>query len=457
MRFLPLTLFACILHGTSLTQTFIDPQLGSDSATGTAQDPLRTVTHALATGAADLRLRPGTYSEASGEVFPWTTQQFPVELRGTDPIDLPRIVVSTDDVAIISLTPAAVVDRLTLRDLEFEGNGTDSWAELLRPGTIRIERCRARNFRFGAGNPNFHFGQSRVLIEDSTVEDVAGEVVAVQGQASAVNLGSARIVRSTLRDCHTPVLIAGVYFDYPSSEIEDSLMVRCGPSRLAKIRRSTIVDATSYGTEEGRIEDCIVVGSHLGDLGPGTSALQCFIGDGSGPLSGDPRFVDPGAGDYRLRADSPCVDVALVSHQTDLLGRMRSVDGDLDLVPARDLGALELQLLDRPLGAQKTLPLGQPYDLEVRGPRSAWYQLLFSRMGTAPASTTPFGSLLLDNPTRIGLHQLSNSGDHTVSVPMAPNPALIGSELGFQVLLRSPQAPAGGALSNGLELTVAAQ
>jgi hypothetical protein len=61
-----------------------------------------------------------------------------------------------------------------------------------------------------------------------------------------------------------------------------------------------------------------------------------------GNISLDPAFLDPVAGDFALRPDSPCVDKALPgSRLDDTAGGPRLVDGDMDTSPRQDLGAYE--------------------------------------------------------------------------------------------------------------------
>jgi hypothetical protein len=63
----------------------------------------------------------------------------------------------------------------------------------------------------------------------------------------------------------------------------------------------------------------------------------------------DPLFVDPGAGNYRLRADSPLIDAGTPGglgsseSQTDADRNPRLLDGNGDCGPVRDMGAFEFQ------------------------------------------------------------------------------------------------------------------
>ncbi len=67
------------------------------------------------------------------------------------------------------------------------------------------------------------------------------------------------------------------------------------------------------------------------------------ITPGPGSLSTDALFVSVAAGDYRLRAGSPCVDTGAneVSLPLDLAGFPRPIDGNKDGIPTVDLGAHE--------------------------------------------------------------------------------------------------------------------
>ncbi len=67
----------------------------------------------------------------------------------------------------------------------------------------------------------------------------------------------------------------------------------------------------------------------------------------SGYINDDPLFVNPAGGDYRLQADSPCIDSGsnelALGIPTDLDGNTRIMDGDSDRVSTVDMGAYEFQ------------------------------------------------------------------------------------------------------------------
>ena len=99
----------------------------------------------------------------------------------------------------------------------------------------------------------------------------------------------------------------------------------------------------------GTVTNCISWGNG-GDLGSrgagGLSITYSDIEDGDlgyGNICSDPLFVDPVAGDYRLRVGSPCIDAGNnnVAPSTDLDRNNRPIDGDGDGIAIVDMGAFE--------------------------------------------------------------------------------------------------------------------
>ena len=111
----------------------------------------------------------------------------------------------------------------------------------------------------------------------------------------------------------------------------------------------------------------------------------------------------------------------------------------------------------RTLDGPATAALGAPIVLEVHGPpaQTAWLQI--SREAPLPApAATPFGSLWLVPGTFLTLATVTTSGDLAIPVPVAApsHPSLVGMTIGYQVLVRSWNAPAGGAWSSAVGLTL---
>ncbi|MHC4742747.1 MAG: right-handed parallel beta-helix repeat-containing protein [Planctomycetota bacterium] len=70
-----------------------------------------------------------------------------------------------------------------------------------------------------------------------------------------------------------------------------------------------------------------------------------------GNIDVDPSFVDPGSMDFRLRADSWCIDEGSndYANDTDILGNLRIMDGDFDSNAIVDLGAYEVVPGEKPV------------------------------------------------------------------------------------------------------------
>ena len=67
--------------------------------------------------------------------------------------------------------------------------------------------------------------------------------------------------------------------------------------------------------------------------------------EGEGSIDLDPRFVDPGGGDFHLAPDSPCIDagsnLAQSLPEVDFEGDARILNGDGDGTSIVDMGVDE--------------------------------------------------------------------------------------------------------------------
>jgi hypothetical protein len=126
------------------------------------------------------------------------------------------------------------------------------------------------------------------------------------------------------------------------------------------------------GVNGGTLYGCTVVGNSAGDFGGGVVGVRAYncivvsntsavggngygdfeyscttpLPDGPGNIDADALFVNPAAGDYHLRPNSPCIDAgtnlsAFIT--TDIVGEFRPWDGNKDGVPQFDMGAYEFR------------------------------------------------------------------------------------------------------------------
>lgn len=113
------------------------------------------------------------------------------------------------------------------------------------------------------------------------------------------------------------------------------------------------------GWTAASLRQCIVWDNHatqgpeigFGAWGDPHIEEMCYTdisGDWTGPgnIDEDPLFVTPGGGDFRLQADSPCIDAGDPAYTApagtvDVGGRLRAWDGDGDGIARVDMGANE--------------------------------------------------------------------------------------------------------------------
>ncbi|MDP2898506.1 MAG: right-handed parallel beta-helix repeat-containing protein [bacterium] len=155
----------------------------------------------------------------------------------------------------------------------------------------------------------------------------------------------------------------GSGLDSCSGAVENNVIYRNsgrGISWATGIMRNNTIFANAGGGVEGPdysgpydslLENCIIWGNGgVGQLHryrpqPTYSCIQDWTGGGEGNVSEDPRFVDEGRGDVRLRADSPCIDAGFNSPELpefDIAGMHRIMFGGKSLTV--DMGAYEFYI-----------------------------------------------------------------------------------------------------------------
>eukprot|EP00825_Cyclidium_porcatum_P002454 TRINITY_DN11134_c0_g1_i1.p1 TRINITY_DN11134_c0_g1~~TRINITY_DN11134_c0_g1_i1.p1 ORF type:complete len:169 (-),score=11.72 TRINITY_DN11134_c0_g1_i1:4-510(-) len=104
-----------------------------------------------------------------------------------------------------------------------------------------------------------------------------------------------------------------------SSNAASSLGGGAGASALYNCTLAeNTTDAPGGSVASSMLYNCVVQARASGNAGcdfGGSTFDHCFVARvpeyGSGSITGDPLFVDPGAGDFRLQASSPCINAGL--------------------------------------------------------------------------------------------------------------------------------------------------
>ncbi len=171
---------------------------------------------------------------------------------------------------------------------------------------------------------------------------------------------------------------------------------------------------------------------------------------GTGNVTVDPRLVNPSAGNYRLRADSPCLDAAdatVVQSAYDIYGQPRVAQQSLDIGAAEFTGPLQADfdvILTQPVsGAALFAPATFPVSANVTGGTDTPAYVEFTANGRviAVATSSPFTSfangLLYDN-YEILARAVTASGSVRTSTPVSISVLLPPGNLPPTVAFTSP-------------------
>lgn len=170
------------------TTLYISPNQGKDSNLGTINSPLQTITQALKSAPADavISLAPGTYSEATGEVFPLIIRDR-LTLQGSLGGNGRNVIIkgggsfnsrtgAGQNVAIAALKTTTAIKGLTIINPNDRGHGL--WVESANPEISHNTFTRNGNTGLSVN------GRSKPLITNNYFRNNAGNGLLIYGQSS---------------------------------------------------------------------------------------------------------------------------------------------------------------------------------------------------------------------------------------------------------------------------------
>ncbi|MCP3919589.1 MAG: DUF1565 domain-containing protein [bacterium] len=503
----PLAIIAgSFLHGAGLADDFyVDVTHGDNSNAGTStSEAWRTITHSMEqiplVGAHTLHVLPGTYSVGTGEIFPIVMDHQTVEIIGVN-----GSCETTIENSGFLGTLVFIGENVGVRSITIRAGWSAILASLPGPGYVDIERvvleAGGTALSVGQGNSggpsipaevqvqvtdsaiqgglglqsttDYDFGLNDTLtaIVRRTSISGAGAYVTVAGRNNRVSASfeACRIEGSTLNGVTAERTGQGSATDV---SIRDSVVaghaadgIHCAHSgSTLTIERSTIASNAASGIRQASSQSSTAIEASIvfanGDdlqIGGTLNLSNSNIGDGdqegaNGNISVDPLFRGPEEGDFRLGFATGCVDAIIGASGSDQAGFARGNDGNLDLIPAGDMGAYEL----RTLSAADTASIGKKLGIEIHAEPGTFTALWLARAAQLPIpNSTPFGDQWIPTPSELVAQRKvlsTNPIEYTVYVPNLP--ALIGRPFTFQALSRSSTAPAGAAWTDAVTVTL---
>ncbi len=496
---------ALVLFGTPALASdfYVDAVNGHDANAGTTPTTAwKTIAHAAATSTPDatslIHLAPGTYSAASGEVFPlvFHGQEVVGDAGAASTVidaggGVAILMHQVHDQSGISSTLGHMTG-VTGRNASTFAQMSTEWLHLTTAFShVRLENVSGTcfdasgshapsagwGFQLMLDHVDFSLAHSATLVAltSNTGHGVlaASDCDFSNSAGDAVRSAATFFVEATFDRCRfthdagAALLIQNAQNGFTSATLRDCLIAHCGVgvSQVSTepttgctlvLQRSTIADNATFGVRNTgpqsihtSIDGTILFGNAFDLQSSASTFLYSLVS------VGDPMFVNPQADDYRVRLFSPCIDLGNPnsgSGALDLAGVVRPIDGNLDTIQRADIGAFEFQ----PLRLLSTGQLGTPLRLESSGQAGGTSTIYFMRGAPVTPMMTPFGEFDL-NPSTFGTLL------HTGVAPFPPVgfqrpipnlPFLIGHTFSFQGLTTSSLAPQGSAYTNVVSVTI---
>lgn len=310
-------------------ELWVEPAIGLDTNPGTYDQPLRTLTTAvaLAGAGAKIHLLAGTYGPAhNGEVLPITfgaTAQAGLIVRGVGSAVFDLGGATSTVFRFVNGASGMRLTNVTVQNTDQAG----WWTRVINSGTavnsgnaamnVEIDRCRFVNVNRG--------------IVLWTADVVTGWQI---HDNLFVNCSNDAILEySGTNDVHANTFHGGTWKAYISdsqtSRCHDNLVVACNIG----------FENNSPGAPLSRYQGNWLWQCTIPVQGPGMAGTLPV----TNRIGIDPQLVNPAGGDYHVQPTSPTIDAGVLGTfaRADLDANSRLVDGDGDGVLEQDVGCYE--------------------------------------------------------------------------------------------------------------------
>lgn len=432
------------------TQTIhVDPVAGVDVVgNGSLAQPVRTLTFALTQiqpgNAADLRLLPGTYSEASGEVFPLTlvpdatiTSVKPLQasvskqaLATTTVFDVPSgstharfvdVAIDTFDRCIRATVASEDALQLDVEGCELSGSRAVAVNVIDGSATVNVAHSRFTAGQFGLSIDASGGAVVALVVERGTVTSGMRGIELSAGAPSASitsHASNTAFDRCSAQGIRVVASGGGTVVNTVDSCVFYRNGLPAQPPKLAAITEAISTGGFTYHvvSNSAFLEN----GADLPWFNPthwvvtscmGTGGALCAIPTN---VCADPMFVDAFGGDFHLAPGSPAIDAG------SFVATLPAIDVDGDPRPGHpSLAGLAIpdigidEAYDRTLHVlQNPSALGDPLTLRLRGPSNAIAALLvgFAENGASFGQGLRVALPLVLDPLVVGVVPATPSG-----------------------------------------------